>query len=261
MSFEQNKVTIQQFISGINDGDSSAVNQYIAQDFYNYSPPEGEESAAEIIGQLMGDVMAAFPDLQLEVGGLQEEDDEISFNLTVSGTHSNGLWGAPASGNRAVWTSKVTSRFQNGKFSFCWKELTLPEIMAALRQINMVPAPEDMDKPMKYPVVVPEFLLKVVMTGQAAEKECSHLDMIKVVDPSNDVCEQCVELGDVWPALRMCLVCGFIGCCDTSKNKHMGQHIEESGHPIMRSIRLNESWVWCYEDNAFLSGKVLDRYR
>jgi predicted ester cyclase len=261
MTFEQNKVTIRQFVSGINDGDRSAVNKYIAHDFYNYSPPEGEESAAEIIGQLMGDVMVAFPDLQIEVGDFQEEDGEISFNLTVSGTQANGLWGTPASGNRAVWSSRVTSRFHNGKFSFSWKELPLPEIMAALRQINMVPAPEDMDKPMKYPVVIPEFLLKVVMTGQAAEKECSHLDMIKVVDPSNDVCELCVELGEIWPALRMCLVCGYIGCCDTSKNKHMSQHIEQSGHKLMRSIRLEESWVWCYKDDAFLSGKVLDQYR
>ena len=137
----------------------------------------------------------------------------------------------------------------------------MPEVMGALRQIDMVPPPEDMDKPMKYPIVVPEFLLKVIMTGQAQEKECSHLDMIKVVEPSNDVCEQCVELGDIWPALRMCLVCGFIGCCDTSKNKHMSQHIKATGHPLMRSIRLNESWVWCYEDDAFLSGKVLDGYR
>lgn len=261
MSFEQNISTIQQFVIGINQGDIGAVNRFVARDFYNYSPPAGEENATAVISQIMGDVMNSMPDLQLDVADFQEGDGDISFSLTVSGTQSQALWGAPGSGKHAVWTSRVTSRFHNGSFSFCWKELPLPEIMAALRQIDMVPPPEDMDKPLKYPIVIPEFLLKVIMTGQAAEKECSHLDMIQIVEPNTDVCEQCVELGDDWPALRMCLICGFVGCCDTSKNKHMGQHIEQSGHPLMRSIRLQESWVWCYEDDAFLSGEVLDRYR
>jgi uncharacterized UBP type Zn finger protein len=57
----------------------------------------------------------------------------------------------------------------------------------------------------------------------------------------------------------MCLTCGFVGCCDTSKNKHMKAHYEETGHPLFRSIRLQESWVWCYEDNAFFSGKILEQ--
>jgi hypothetical protein len=40
----------------------------------------------------------------------------------------------------------------------------------------------------------------------------------------------------------------------------MKAHYEETGHPIFRSIRLDESWVWCYEDNAFFSGKILEKY-
>lgn len=71
----------------------------------------------------------------------------------------------------------------------------------------------------------------------------------------------CFDQGDNWPALRLCLICGFVGCCDTSKNKHMLNHYEETGHPIMRSIRMDEGWVWCYEDNAFFETAVLDRYR
>ena len=27
-----------------------------------------------------------------------------------------------------------------------------------------------------------------------------------------------------------------------------------------RSIRMDEGWVWCYEDNAFFSGRVLENY-
>jgi uncharacterized UBP type Zn finger protein len=118
-----------------------------------------------------------------------------------------------------------------------------------------------MDKPHEHPVSIPEIILKLIFIGQVGDKNCAHLHMIKVVDTDKDVCEDCVSVGDVWPALRMCLVCGYVGCCDTSKNKHMKQHFQETGHPIFRSIRLDESWVWCYEDDAFFPGKMLDNYR
>lgn len=27
-------------------------------------------------------------------------------------------------------------------------------------------------------------------------------------------------MGDQWVQLRLCLKCGHVGCCDSSKNKH-----------------------------------------
>jgi uncharacterized UBP type Zn finger protein len=62
-----------------------------------------------------------------------------------------------------------------------------------------------------------------------------------------------MDLGDDWIHLRMCLVCGYVGCCDMAKNRHMMKHIEETGHPLIRSIETGEGWIWCYEDNALLS--------
>ena len=44
------------------------------------------------------------------------------------------------------------------------------------------------------------------------------------------------------------------------KNKHMMKHHEETGHPLMRSMRMNEGWMWCYVDNAFFEKDVLGRY-
>jgi hypothetical protein len=41
----------------------------------------------------------------------------------------------------------------------------------------------------------------------------------------------------------------------------MIEHFRETGHPIMRSIRMDEGWVWCYEDDAFFEKAILDRYR
>jgi uncharacterized UBP type Zn finger protein len=101
----------------------------------------------------------------------------------------------------------------------------------------------------------PEVVLKLIYTRQLAEKPCAHLDLIRFHQPTSDVCRDCTALGDSWPNLRMCLICGYVGCCDTSKNKHMKKHVEESGHPLIRSIEPAEGWVWCYEDEAFLSAR------
>lgn len=78
--------------------------------------------------------------------------------------------------------------------------------------------------------------------------ECTHLDQIKVNSTAELACEECVKLGDTWVHLRMCLICGNVGCCDSSKNKHATKHFHHTQHPLMRSIEPGESWVWCYVD-------------
>jgi uncharacterized UBP type Zn finger protein len=102
---------------------------------------------------------------------------------------------------------------------------------------------------------VPETILKLLFTRRLKERPCSHLDLIRVREPAVRVCQDCLDLGDSWPNLRMCLICGYVGCCDTSKNKHMMAHVKESGHPIIRSIEPGEGWIWCYDDDAFLSAR------
>jgi uncharacterized UBP type Zn finger protein len=79
-------------------------------------------------------------------------------------------------------------------------------------------------------------------------KQCSHLNQITVTKPSKQVCEDCVKTGDSWVHLRMCLECGHVGCCDSSKNKHATKHFHSSSHPLMRSIEPGERWIWCYVD-------------
>ena len=54
--------------------------------------------------------------------------------------------------------------------------------------------------------------------------------------------------GDTWVHLRMCLSCGYVGCCDSSKNRHATRHFHTSQHAIMRSMEPGETWVWCYVD-------------
>ncbi len=81
---------------------------------------------------------------------------------------------------------------------------------------------------------------------------CSHLDRIRDVKPETEGCEECLRSGDPWVHLRMCLVCGHVGCCDSSPNKHAAAHYEASRHPVMRSAEPGEDWGWCYADKVQL---------
>lgn len=77
---------------------------------------------------------------------------------------------------------------------------------------------------------------------------CIHLSQIKAVEPNSLVCEKCVARGDTWVTLRLCMICGNVGCCDNSRNTHARKHSEATGHPIIMSFEPGEDWLWCYPD-------------
>ena len=49
-----------------------------------------------------------------------------------------------------------------------------------------------------------------------------------------------------WVALRQCLVCGDVGCCDSSPLRHATEHFHETEHPVIESAEPGEDWRWCY---------------
>ncbi len=79
-------------------------------------------------------------------------------------------------------------------------------------------------------------------------KVCSNLDQVKFTDTRKHGCEECLKMGDSWVHLRLCMECGRVGCCDSSKNKHATKHYHQTQHPLVRSLEPGESWIWCYED-------------
>jgi hypothetical protein len=81
---------------------------------------------------------------------------------------------------------------------------------------------------------------------------CTHIGEVKNVTlpPPPLVCEECVKIDGWWVHLRMCEICGKVGCCDNSPNKHATAHFHETSHPIIRSAEPGEDWSWCYVDEV-----------
>jgi uncharacterized UBP type Zn finger protein len=81
---------------------------------------------------------------------------------------------------------------------------------------------------------------------------CTHLDQIELTETAKSGCDDCLKTGGTWVHLRLCLTCGYVGCCDSSRNRHATKHYEATNHPLVRSIEPGESWMWCYADRSFV---------
>ena len=76
--------------------------------------------------------------------------------------------------------------------------------------------------------------------------DCEHFgDAKEGTSPNTKGCEECEKEKTPWVAIRMCLTCGHVGCCDSSIGRHATKHHEETGHPVMVALRA-KSWRWCY---------------
>jgi uncharacterized UBP type Zn finger protein len=94
--------------------------------------------------------------------------------------------------------------------------------------------------------------LSRALTLEPRAGTCGHVPVIRAVHPSAQGCQECLAAGAAWVHLRLCMLCGHVGCCDSSPNRHATRHFEATGHPIVRSLEPGEDWGWCYEDEVVL---------
>ena len=82
-------------------------------------------------------------------------------------------------------------------------------------------------------------------------RECFHLGQHQEVLASAEGSEDCLKNGDGWVHLLLCLSCGHVECCDSSKNRHAHRHWVGTDHPLIGSVEPGESWRWCYVDETY----------
>ena len=83
-------------------------------------------------------------------------------------------------------------------------------------------------------------------------QKCEDMDQITVSSPKPEQCAECVKAGDKWVYLRTCLICGDVGCCGSSKNKHAGQHYKETGHPLYHITESGGKIAYCYTHDHYV---------
>jgi predicted GNAT family acetyltransferase len=85
-------------------------------------------------------------------------------------------------------------------------------------------------------------------------RPCPHVgdDLSVQPDPwPAEGCAECLAMGERnWLHLRICRICGHVGCCDSSPGKHGTAHARVTGHPLIRSYEPGDTWWYCYVDTV-----------
>jgi uncharacterized UBP type Zn finger protein len=83
-------------------------------------------------------------------------------------------------------------------------------------------------------------------------QKCEHFDSVKDngISQRTKGCEECEKEGTNWVAIRMCLTCGHVGCCDSSEGLHARKHFEQTNHPMMIELP-RKSWKWWYVHDQY----------
>ncbi|WP_152352529.1 Na+/H+ antiporter [Brachybacterium subflavum] len=93
----------------------------------------------------------------------------------------------------------------------------------------------------------------IVATGSGEGGWCEDLQRYPAAgtpEPERAFCRRCREEGTATVALRQCLECGEVGCCDSSPGQHATAHFHDTSHPVMQSAEPGETWRWCYVHQA-----------
>jgi hypothetical protein len=86
------------------------------------------------------------------------------------------------------------------------------------------------------------------LSNNQQNNSCFHLSLINgTIKRNTKGCEECEKTGTKWIHLRLYLSCGYVGCCDSSVNKHGTKHFQETNHPIIKLYEPGENWKWCYQ--------------
>ena len=95
-------------------------------------------------------------------------------------------------------------------------------------------------------------IINMIASDHDDNKPCTHADGLdEDIQPRTQGCEECKKEGTHWVALRLCLECGHVGCCDSSIGLHGTKHYRETGHPVIMALP-DKSWKWCYADKAYI---------
>jgi steroid delta-isomerase-like uncharacterized protein len=137
---QANKTIVDDFVQAVfTEGDLSAVDRSLADDFVAHDPPmRGTSGDAAGFRDAAVMIRAAFPDWRSEVQLLVAEDDYVVERFTASGTHRGEFMGAAPTGRTVAMTGINIFRLRDGEIVERWGEL---DVLGLLTQLGLIPEP------------------------------------------------------------------------------------------------------------------------
>ncbi|XVQ10753.1 ester cyclase [Spirillospora sp. CA-255316] len=120
-----------------NEGNLEALDELVAENYIDHSPPPfpvsapGREGLKEVF-RLFWEATPGTHEVQDQVA----EGDKVVTRLLCRGVHEKDLPGIPATGNEMVMTATVIHRVEDGRLAEKWSD---KDLLGMLQQIGVVP--------------------------------------------------------------------------------------------------------------------------
>jgi steroid delta-isomerase-like uncharacterized protein len=137
MSKEVNLQAQIKFGEAVVSGHLEGIRDVVAADCVDHDSAAGQVPGPDGFIFFFGQFRKAFPDLNVAVDHLMQDDDNIAFAYTITGTHKGELSGIPATGKAIKVRGMQIGRFKDGKLVERWGS---SDQLGILQQIGAFPA-------------------------------------------------------------------------------------------------------------------------
>lgn len=132
-----NKQRAERVIAALSQRDEAVIEELVAEDLVHHAlGPDSTSEGREHWWSRIGELVEAFPDLQIEVEDMAAEGDRIFCRVTMSGTMTEAFDGVAPSGRQATTAGFHVLRFEDGKVVEWWR---LTNIMGWAQQLDILP--------------------------------------------------------------------------------------------------------------------------
>jgi steroid delta-isomerase-like uncharacterized protein len=141
MSAEENKALVRRFYEEIDKGNLEAMDELVAEDYIDHSPPPfpGLAPGRRGVKQAFEIFWKATPGSH-EIEDQIAEGDKVVTRLHITGSHEDDLPGIPKTGNRLETIATVVHRIEDGKLAEKWSN---KDELGFLQQLGVIPTPGD----------------------------------------------------------------------------------------------------------------------
>ena len=135
---EANKAISRRIFDIFSGGDLSILDEVLADSYVDHNPFPGQAPGREGVTQIITDMRAAFPDLQVTQEDQIAEGDKVVTRWSASGTHQGDFQGIPPTGKRVDVSGIVIDRIAGGQIVDHWEQF---DSMSMMIQLGAIPAP------------------------------------------------------------------------------------------------------------------------
>jgi steroid delta-isomerase-like uncharacterized protein len=122
----------------INAGDIAGFGDLVANDFVEHEELPGLAPTKDGVLAYFESLLAAFPNLRMDVQDLIASGDKAVARVTVTATHQGEFIGVPATGNRVEMQLIDIMRFDDA--GLVCEHWGVADMLALMQQLGVVPA-------------------------------------------------------------------------------------------------------------------------